>query len=103
MHIFRPAKPSPYSLSMKNHATYFVRNPGNLTSDYADTIATHIAGAMNNGEYARLNSEQINGLNHTALAIAEVADMVRKIEGENHRRQRRLTRWQRFVSIFQKG
>jgi hypothetical protein len=29
--------------------------------------------------------------------------MVRKIEGKNHRRQRRLSRWQRFVSIFQKG
>jgi len=99
----RITKQSPYSVSMKNHATYFNRNPGNLASDYADSIATHIAGAMNNGEYVRLNQEQINGLNHTALAIAEVADMVREIEAENRRRLRRPSRWDRFVSVFKKG
>lgn len=95
--------PSVFSASMKSLSTYFYRFPAGTASGYATSIAAHIDGAIKNGEYTRLDQTQLDGLKYTAKAVAEVAVMAARLEAKQINSTRRLTRWQRFVSVFQKG
>lgn len=95
--------PSVFSASMKSLSTYFYRITFATASGYATSIAAHIDGAIKNGEYARLDQTQLDGLKCIAKAIGEVAVMVVRLEEKQINFTRRLTRWQRFVSVFQKG